>query len=169
VAKIKLEAPWMLQFEPAKFLASPDVVQMTNSEVGQYALLLFLQWQTPGCYLPSDPKILATFARTGDQPVSPLVMSKFQVLKNGEGTLGFRNEKLFATWLKAIKKSQVAAKSASCRWDNADANALRTHEQGACERNATQTQTQTKTKTTSEREREGATPDGFGTGTEVSV
>lgn len=129
----KIKTPWFCPWEVEKFLASPDVSRMTNSEVGQYFLLLSYQWQSPHCHLPSDPKQLAILARTGDQEVSPLVMSKFPCRNRVDGTTEIRNEKLYSTWLKAVKKSQAAVKSIRSRWDNKDTNVLRP----AYERNTT--------------------------------
>jgi uncharacterized protein YdaU (DUF1376 family) len=122
---------WYIKWEPGAFLSSPDVALMTAEEVGQYCLLLNIQFKYPDCKLPNNLKVLAQLARV--KKVSSKVLRKFE--KTPDGFL--RNARLYEDWLEASGRSEAAKKSASHRWEKGDANALRTE----CERNATSSNT----------------------------
>jgi len=72
---------WM-KLNVQSFLDSEDVDMMTDSEVGQYCLLLFWAWKLgKNCTLPNDPKWLAKKAHCDE--VSTRVMSKFLTDESG--------------------------------------------------------------------------------------
>lgn len=103
-------------FHAMRFIHSEDVLAMSAEEVGQYILLLCHAWLSgKDASLPSDKDSLARFARV--DKISPRVMKKFDLVDTAWGKR-FRNETLYAEWMKAQERSDNGKKAVTTRWNN---------------------------------------------------
>jgi uncharacterized protein YdaU (DUF1376 family) len=112
MTKTTFEQPWWYRQVPRDFMSSPDVQIMSAEECGCYFFLLQHAWLGgEDCTLPNEPERLAKLGRVKE--VSPLVLSKFKLDKNGR----FYNERLREEWKEALKRSKDGKKAISARWE----------------------------------------------------
>ena len=121
-----------------------DTTDLTNTELGIYTRLLSYYYRKgPG--ITADPKRLARVTRVsqnGRKSVTFIVAHYF-TLKDDL----LYHKRADKEITKALEKSNKASQSAHARWDaNADANALPTHKELGCERNAIKNKNKNKDK-----------------------
>lgn len=101
-------------FHVIRFMNSYDVEMMTNSEIGQYILLLCKAWLLQkDATLPDDPVYLAFTAKT--DKVSERVLAKFPLVETQWGTMR-QNAALFEEWCRASGRSDSGKERAEKRW-----------------------------------------------------
>lgn len=94
-------------FHASRFMHSYNVERMTDTEVGQYILLMCKAWLGgKDASLPDDPEMLARWARTSE--VSELVLNMFPVVDTRYG-LRRQNETLFKEWQATVARSLDAS------------------------------------------------------------
>lgn len=104
-------------FHVVRFMNSYDVEVMTDSEIGQYILLLCKSWLLAReATLPDDSEYLARVARATGGKVSDRVLAKFPVVETEFGNAR-RNPVLFEEWLRASERSETSREMAEKRWN----------------------------------------------------
>lgn len=115
-------------FHVVRFMNSEHVDRMSDTEVGQFVLLLCKAWaQGKDATLPDDMEYLARHARC--QTISQKVLEEFPVVETPWG-LRRRNKTLYGEWIAAQERSNSASergkKGNESRYGNADSLAIAT-------------------------------------------